>query len=354
MAAVAAALAEARMPSIDRMHTAGRISQFSYIRVISCFAVVLLHCINTARVYYDDGLSIDGRTAVLKACSLLMWAVPCFLMVTGALLLDPAKEIPLSRLFGKYIRRVLTALLVFTFVFTLIKYLSGDTQGSSGFIDFYITNLLKDQAMPHLWYLYLMIVLYLLMPLFRLLSDRLSDPALSVMTATVALAAGILTFADVPFTLPFGLSPTVIIYPAYLFIGYLLFRNNAGFHSALAVLVISSLLIALFTCRAAALQEDSFAISSYSSPLVVLQASSVYSLLLRYRADAGPLISSLDTCTFGIYLIHMIFVRLTMRELGFDPFIFGPFAFLPMAVLFFGASYAVTRLIKRFTGTAIV
>ena len=62
--------------------------------------------------------------AVTKTCeNLLMWAVPCFLMVSGALLLNPAKEIPLKKLFGKYIKRMFLALLIFTFIFQLFDIL---------------------------------------------------------------------------------------------------------------------------------------------------------------------------------------------------------------------------------------
>ena len=56
---------------------------------------------------------------------------------------------------------------------------------------------------------------------------------------------------------------------------------------------------------------------------------------------------SLDAAGFGIYLIHMIFIRLTMKELSFNPYLFGPFAFLPMAALFYIASYALTLLLEK-------
>ena len=49
----------------------------------------------------------------------MMWAVPCFVMVTGALLLDENREVSFDKLFNKYILRVLGALVVFSMVFRI-------------------------------------------------------------------------------------------------------------------------------------------------------------------------------------------------------------------------------------------
>ena len=102
--------------------TNGRISQFSYIKAAACFAVVLLHCFNNARIYHADVISAEQTTAAYAACAALMWAVPSFLMVTGALLLDRDRVIPPAKLFGKYFARMLTALVLFTAIFTVIKH----------------------------------------------------------------------------------------------------------------------------------------------------------------------------------------------------------------------------------------
>ncbi len=330
--------------------TKARIFQFSYIRVAACFSIVLLHCLNAARVYYESELDSFSYASVWTSCSMLMWAVPCFLMVTGALLLNPKKALPLSKLYGKYIRRMAVALLIFTFIFSLIKYLAADTQGSTGFMGFFVTNLIKDRAMPHLWYLYMMIVLYILMPLFKAIADKFSDNALWALVAVLVIAANLTAVGP----LSGSMSTTSIIYPAYLFIGYLLFKKNMKAGLSAALLAASSCALLILTYHTTSGLADPSGIMAYSSPLVVIQAASIYSLMLRIKTPAENWLLSMDECTFGIYLIHMIFVRLTMKELGFNPFDFGPFAFIPMALIFFFASYGVTWIIKRFTGSTIL
>lgn len=330
--------------------SAGRVSQFSYIRVAACFAIVLLHCLNTARVYYENELSSVSYAMVWTACSMLMWAVPCFLMVTGALLLNPEKEITVRKLYGKYIRRMAVALLLFTFIFTLIKYLAGEMQGSSSFAEMYLNNLLKDQAYPHLWYLYMMIILYMLLPLFRSAVSRLSDNTLWSLVAVMMIAAN-LNIAVPAFE---KLSTAGIIYPAYLFIGYLIYKDNLKPGLAAALLIASSLALIFLTYRTASDLAEPAGTVAYNSPLVFIQASSAYSLMLRIKDHAPRWLTDIDACTFGIYLIHMIFVRICMKELGFDPFDFGPFAFIPMAAVFFLAAYGITWIIRKLTGSAIL
>ena len=55
-----------------------RVSQFSYIKAAACFAIVLLHCFNNARVYHAEVLTDGQITTAFAACASLMWAVPCF------------------------------------------------------------------------------------------------------------------------------------------------------------------------------------------------------------------------------------------------------------------------------------
>lgn len=321
-----------------------RISQFSYIRVTACFAIVLLHCINAARVYHEPEISPAQVNASFTAISVLMWAVPCFLMVTGSLLLDPARSLPASKLFGKYIRRILTALVVFTLIFTLIRHESGS---GTGILPEFIDGLLFNHCMAYLWYLYLMLALYLLMPFFRMITARASDRQLLYIVSAMLLISSVLPLGAYAGIDAAAYIPTQIVYAAYLFIGYLLFRHTPDAKISSAVFVICTIALAYITHTLTGTDIDPAGLNSYNSPLVVLQSAAVFSLMLHIKRSSEGIIESIDRCTFGIYLIHMIFVRLTMKEMGVNLFIYGPPAFIAAAALFFAASYAVTFLLKK-------
>lgn len=81
------------------------IKQFPYIRIFACFAIVVLHTLFASNAYYDGLITGTEKLLTQTAENMLMWAVPCFLMITGALLLDENKSLTGKKIF-KYTRRM--------------------------------------------------------------------------------------------------------------------------------------------------------------------------------------------------------------------------------------------------------
>ena len=321
-----------------------RVSQFSYIKAAACFAIVLLHTFNSTRVYHLDVITDSQVNAMNAACASLMWAVPCFLMVTGALLLDRERVIPPRKLFGKYITRMLIALVLFTALFTFIRH---DPSSETGIAAEFIDGLLFNHCMAYLWYLYMMIAIYLLMPVMKAVTNRLTDKQLAYMTGALLLICSVLPLASYSGVDAVLYIPTWIVYGAYLFIGFLLYRHNMDLRIAAAMLVISTIALPLITLRFAGTDIDASGLTAYNSPLVVMQSAAVFSLMLRIRREAGRFISSVDRCTFGIYLIHMVFIRLSMKEMGLNLFDCGPAGFVAAAAVYFFAAFGLTRVLKK-------
>ena len=324
--------------------TKDRIDQFSYMKAAACFAVVLLHCFNNARVYHADVISDGQAVTAYAVCSAMMWAVPSFLMITGALLLDRDRVIPPKKLFGKYFVRMLTALVAFTAIFTVIKH---DSSAGSSIWQEFADGLLRNHCMAYLWYLYLMLALYLLMPLFKIMVNRLSDRQLGIVTAIMLVICSLLPIAGY-----FGVSaaqsiPTWIVYGAYMLLGFLLYRHRLDWRAGALLFAVCTALLPFITVKLAPTDIDPLGLTSYNSPLVVMQSAGFYSMMLAIKRPASDVLGSIDRCSFGIYLIHMIFVRLTMKELGFDPFDYGAAGFILAAAVFFAASYAITYVLKK-------
>lgn len=357
MPSIKAGKAEIEMTNTLR-DSGKRVSQFSYIRVIACMAIVLLHTVNAARVYNIDTVTAGESIAAYTVCSVLMWAVPCFLMVSGALLLDPAREITWGKIFGKYIRRVLTALVIFTAIFTFIRH---DASAGTTLIYEFFTGLAFNHCMAYLWYLYLMIAIYLMLPLLRKAAFGLSSAGLWILSAalliiSIALEVSLYRSGEGPQAL-MGIGSSLQLLTgcvAYVFIGRLVYMKRIDARVCAALLVISTAALAVATFKTGQTSDDPSFISIYSSPLVVIQSVSIYSLLLGIKAEAGAFIRSADECSFGIYLIHMIFVRLSMSELGIDPFGYGPFGFILMSIAFFFAAYGSAWVVRKLTGSNIL
>lgn len=90
----------------------------------------------------------------------------------------------------------------------------------------------------------------------------------------------------------------------------------------------------------------------YSSFFVIMQAVGFFALLKDVK-DTGLravkwVLLKLDECSFGVYLIHMIFVRLILRYMEFNPYENGgilAFVLLIIGILFI--SYAITWILKK-------
>ena len=88
-----------------------RVYSFSYLRAAACFAIVLLHTMFCAVSLFPEEASAAQALLSNIVVNNMMWAVPCFLMVSGALLLNPEHPVTVKKCLTKYIPRMLIALL---------------------------------------------------------------------------------------------------------------------------------------------------------------------------------------------------------------------------------------------------
>lgn len=162
------------------MDTMKKNVQFEYMRAIAIIGVVTIHTFNSAIIYF--GKAATNLTLVLYDAVLnMMWyAVPCFFMLSGALLLNQEKEITVSKLVKKYILRMVLILLCFGTVFSLMEIIF--TTKSIQCVDVFtaIINVIQGNTWAHMWYLYALLGIYALMPIYKLIANIASDKELKV------------------------------------------------------------------------------------------------------------------------------------------------------------------------------
>ena len=130
----------------EKIVTGKRVYYFDYLRVLAMLCVMVLHC---ACRYWD---AVDVNTHSFMAMNiyqgLVRWGVPVFMMISGALFLN--REVPVSKLYSKYILRMVTAFAVWTVFYAFV---SKEGEGSLAM------RLLKGHY--HMWYIYIIILLYI-------------------------------------------------------------------------------------------------------------------------------------------------------------------------------------------------
>lgn len=77
---------------ITELNSKQHILWIEHLRAISIIAVIAIHTIYTAILLFGDGyLNENGMIMYCSAMNMFLWGVPCFLMITGFLLLNPEK-----------------------------------------------------------------------------------------------------------------------------------------------------------------------------------------------------------------------------------------------------------------------
>ena len=244
--------------------------------------------------------------------------VPVFLMISGALLLNPEKQISVRKILTHYVRRILLALLVFGTVFAVIELYVTEKNFSLEIIGRGFLNTLSGKSWAHMWYLYELAGLYLATPLLRAVIRYGKKQLLQYGLILGFLFSSFIPFLeqlsgfDLGFTFPFSGINLFYYVSGYYFLKY--GRTSPRLTTAAAILTIGVL-----TADMAFLKL--FRVS-YDSPLIVFLTV----CLFLTAANSGVRVSWMsrhrELC-FGIYLLHPVFLNLFYKFLGITPLAFG-------------------------------
>lgn len=348
----------------------GKIPQFAYVRILACFGVVLLHTLFASSLALEPSGSAPFAAQAWQ--NNLMWGVPCFLMTTGALLLNPEKNISLHKIYTKYVKRITITLVVFTLVFAALDPLmEGSKFSFSSVVGNWIRNVVTDGSWAHMWYLYLLIGIYAMLPVYRAIIRSCSDREIQYICAIFVLFVSVLPMTELfDFKIGFYLC-TTIIYPLYPILGYAIFNGKIKFSRLTSAIIligctVSIVLLTYFRINYADLcfGADKLGIFDelfgYASIFVIGQGVSIYNLICSMKIEAGlsekkeKFIFAIDKCTFGAYLIHMIFLKYALLCKHFNPLNYAGAQMtgvvLLMAICFFVGSLAITWVLRKIPG----
>ena len=343
--------ADIDMSGTTKQHIYG----FSYIRSLACIAIIILHTVYSAVLLFGSDIDAQTNITSMAVVDSMMWAVPCFIMVTGALLLETERKITYKKLFGKYILRIFAALVIFGMVFRVFDIIMDKEPVSVAAFLKGLYEIFTGTSWSHIWYLYLLIGLYLLLPFYKKVVDNSSAKEIKYLLAVYIIFLSILPMLEI-WGINCGFYIHVsTIYPFYLFGGYAIYKHIycPGKAASLVMFIIATLLIIGCTVVRWIYDIPSMEILwGYASLFVIMQAVGFFALLkdvkhTGFRAVKWLLLK-LDECSFGVYLIHMIFVRLILRYMGFNPYENGGIlAFVAVIAGILVISYAITWILKR-------
>ena len=319
-------------------------------RIIAIFAVVLLHVAADVVTDMPLGSSYWWVGNVIDAC--VRWCVPIFVMISGALLLDPAKQESLQSFYTKRVSRVVWPL-IFWSAFYMLWDMSRNVIQQGDWHDEILRRLLSGAPYYHLWFLYMILPLYMFAPFFRKVVLNSTRQELTVLIVllflisacnAVAVAMGLVT--SVFFITSF------LSYVAYFFVGYFVRTSIAEYSVAkLWSVFIACVIFTAVGCYELGEQsslQSGFYFYGYLSVTVIPMSVSLMYLLKHYQSQGeGALIKQVSGLTLGVYLVHPVLLKL-LQEVGYGATNFNPLWSVPViSVFIFTLSMALVFLISK-------
>ncbi len=301
-----------------------------YADAARALGIVLVVALHIAGALVDRGYA-SGRAnwwAANLVDATARIGVPLFVLVSGALLLDPLREESLGTFFRKRINKVVIPLLGWAVIYLLWRIGFGGEHLSLGDA---LRAIMEGTVAYHFWFLYMILGLYLATPILRIFTRHAGMPELGYFLAAWLVAVCLPPILSRLFHLTLGLDWVVFTgFSGYFIAGRFLDllqpsrkQNIAALVIYLAALVVT--ILGTYLLLRSSGQYNSF-FYEYLSLNVILMSLTAFMLLqgLPYEAiyarfaRLGRLVSVLSSTSFGVYMVHVMLIALFKSgRLGF-------------------------------------
>ncbi len=324
-----------------------RIVWADLLRFIAMFMVIAVHCTDPFNIspvartnpVYNFWGTLYGSS--LRAC------VPLFVMLTGMLIL-PVKT-DSNTFYKKRLMRIIPPFIIWSVLYNLFPWITGllgldssvitdffvyaGDNPSQSFIDSFKNILMIPFNFTaydtHMWYIYMLIGLYLFMPVLSPWLEKASPKQLrfflliwilSLFSPYIHNYFSVYLFGASPWNPRFDLFYYFAGFNGYLLLGYYLYRYNTL--NLKKTLLLSVLLFAIgyfvtykgyleMVSNPSSTEEDIELFFLYCTPNVLLMTIAVFIIVQKIRISNKVIISLLKNLTklgFGIYMIHYFLV----------------------------------------------
>ncbi|MEZ9510824.1 acyltransferase [Vibrio breoganii] len=330
-----------------------RVLFFDLARCVAAIAVIAIHVLAPYRHQYGV-IPFDEWFTAISINSISRWAVPVFILISGALMLSDRRPFD----FQYYVKRRLGKVLVPFIIWSIFyAYLSG--WSASGFdannAQKVLFEGLDHATYYHLGFFYYFIPLYFVIPFLQIFVRRYDDKALYALTGL-----WLFTTALFLFRIDGVWSSQMWLYSGLLPLGYILYQKIPLTKTNVSIFVllgVAAFAATIYEVVHLSMEADKYAFGrwlSYKTLNTVLAASMVF-MVCRYfgeglSAGANKVVGFISTHSLGIYILHPIFLW-PMKEFGW--YQGHPGWVIPLwIVMSGGASLFASWLVSRSSKTA--
>jgi surface polysaccharide O-acyltransferase-like enzyme len=299
------------------------------IRVTAIFLVIFLHATNTFYNQIPLGTISDYQWWTFVAYkSLALSCVPLFVILTGSLLLQPAKlDEPIGVFLRKRVKRIGLAFVFWTLIYLAWSFYITNTPFTFDSISMGLVTSFFTGAYYHFWYLYLIAGLYLITPLLRAGVVFKNPKLIGYLIGVWFISICIIPL--LPILTGFSLPGEVFVvggFTGYFLAGSYLQKKRLKRRFIYYFLILGFIFTLastwVMTYHVEPVSND-YTFFDYLSLNVVVMSVGAYALLLRFPVDwpgknhpyAKKIIQNISKNTLPIYLLHVIVLETFVRGL---------------------------------------
>lgn len=314
-----------------------RNNSIDFLRVAASIAVIIIH-VSTAPIGSTVTMVSGYILKKLELVHILMqWSVPVFFMITGFCMMKKS-TCTYTYCFSKVLRYIGTLFTVGLFYALLEGIFVARTINLTIIINAF-KSVIGGYTWEHMWFLYSIIGVYLVMPVIHSFMNQEHQQRL--------ILTGLLFFFNI-------LCPTI---NRYLFIGvefpfegYLIYVCFGGILAkceknrklkclSYFVIAISGLYLFFNVGKQ---------LFVFKHPIVCLMAMGIFLIIIQMNFKPNRAILEIAKCTWGIYLIHPFFMNIALKVFKIDLLsgLIGIKLLVFVVVLFF-LSFTTTYLFRK-------
>lgn len=294
-----------------------RKSYLDIVRIFACFMVIINHTMGLMDQY--GNISIYKWFVSDIIFGICKVGVTLFVFLTGILLLDKEET------YAKWGKRILH-MVVLAYVWSVIYgefwnvYFSGKIN-LKVLWDCLLSFVYKEGSW-HLWYLYMLIGIYIMLPMLRKIAIHMTQNDWKLFLGIWFIFGMAVPFCNTifPSIIHFHQNFAVPLFTGFvplLFVGNYVNKTNkkGGTVAAMAVLFLAIVIIVFFTYKHTSTEGHFSRIFDDSACFpVVLEAISIFYLIKSWGGNISNItvrriLKEVSECTFGIYLLHPIFLN---------------------------------------------
>lgn len=255
-------------------------------------AVVMIHICTTALTDFSDGVGTYKGVLFVSVTNLLHFAVPVFFMISGALLLDPKKEMTLEKLLKRYILKYAGVILTFCWLFAFMEIVFDRHIIRPIYFLQSFANMLQGKTWAHMWYMYTLLGIMLILPLLRWTVRMAEGKDITYLIIVLGLFLSILPFFSEITGFDLGIQfPIASVYLFHMLLGYWIDTGVISWDNRTSGLIIAACSLLLIVASYFDVMRDSAIkyMGSYSSPVMIIFSAALFILYknMENRVEVG-------------------------------------------------------------------